>query len=222
VALAANMGEYSWLREVRWRTFAQVYGNSHATLIGLIVDGWLSSQTEPGDNPRARWALEGGHAYGPSPNPGKRGGMCDALLGEGASVRGIVEVEGSRFIETIEKIGKFFSSPLPHLQGLEFGVFLAYPTHAVGRIPNRTGAPLDLEEYLDHARTVTREAESAASGNRRFAIAVLTLEKGWEKAPTPASRYSHYYGTRCTRLTAALVSGGEVLWRDIGLWDASA
>ncbi len=40
----ANMLEC--LRNVRWDTVANTYGSSHATLIGLLVDWWISSDSD--------------------------------------------------------------------------------------------------------------------------------------------------------------------------------
>jgi hypothetical protein len=92
------------LATARWHVAAQTFGNSHATLIGIVVDWWVS--TGQAD----RYALEGG----PSAHPlrhGMRGTrVCDALLCGVDGAEGVVEVEGGRKAWTVEKVGWFFEA----------------------------------------------------------------------------------------------------------------
>ena len=96
------------LESVRWHIAFRTFGNSHATLIGLLVDWWISSASKDQD----RWVLEGAPPYSPWVAGGT--GSCDAVLVEGATSRGLVEVEGTYHETTIKKIEKYFlANPLP-------------------------------------------------------------------------------------------------------------
>lgn len=188
------------LRAVRWDVAFRVYGNSHATLIGLLVDWWI------GAKPDARWALEGGpsHSYTPG---GIGGGLCDAILGEGESSLGVVEVEGTRIQSTIEKMGKFLTSTLTDLQTLSFGIFLAYAYEPIGRGEARTIAPLPLNTLVEYAITATRDVPGKH-------VAILTLDKQWSRVRSgPRARNEYYMGTP-VRVRGALVSSGDLLIRD--------
>lgn len=129
------------LGKARWETAFRTFGNSHATLIGILVDWWTSS------DPATRWALEGGPSFGYNAK-GIGGGICDAVLGEGDRARGVVEVEGTRYISTIEKIGKFFSSKKNGLQNLDFGVFPADAYAPQGVDPARQFVSLPLDDFV--------------------------------------------------------------------------
>jgi hypothetical protein len=77
------------LKTVRWDTALRTYGNNHATLIGLLVDWWVSGA------PEHRWALESGPTNGYAA-PGVRG-QCDALFCCDHAPLGVLEVEGYRY-----------------------------------------------------------------------------------------------------------------------------
>ncbi|MBW1997559.1 MAG: hypothetical protein JRJ29_06285 [Deltaproteobacteria bacterium] len=74
------------LRNVRWNVAGKTYGNNHSTLIGLLVDWWVSV------SPDCHWALEGGPANGYK-GKGVRG-QCDGMLCANDEPVGVVEVEG--------------------------------------------------------------------------------------------------------------------------------
>src|SRR6266704_2860222 len=98
---------------VRWHVAERTYGNDHSTLIGLLVDWWVSRDA-------TNSVLEGG----PSCNPRRTGlmgrGHCDALFCRNAKPVGVLEVEGcgnpkagdveKKAIETAKKLGRFFAS----------------------------------------------------------------------------------------------------------------
>ena len=188
------------LREARWDVAFRVYGNSHATLIGLLVDWWISAR------PGLRWALEGGPSHSYTPR-GIGGGICDAILGEGESSLGVVEVEGTRLKSTIEKMGKFLTSTLTDLQTLTFGIFLAYAYEPVGRGEVRTIAPLPLNTLVEHAITATRGVPDKQ-------VAILTLDKQWSRVRSgPRARNEYYMGTPAL-VRGALISNGDLVVGD--------
>jgi hypothetical protein len=118
------------LKRTRWDVAANTYGNNHATLIGLLVEWWISSE------PQTHRAIESGPSYGKFPK-GKGGGMCDAVFCENSNAVGVLEVEGTRGKLTIEKIGKFFHSGRKDLKTLRFAVVVLYPTGPRGRGPEK-------------------------------------------------------------------------------------
>lgn len=111
------------LERVRWNVLSQTYGSSHSTLIGLLVDWWITNFMG-----EAHWVLESGLPYRKR-EPGEKGEQqkrCDAILIEKDTFKGIVEVEGSRYEETIEKMMDYFLSDYLGCSNLQFGIFLAY------------------------------------------------------------------------------------------------
>ena len=106
------------LKNVRWKVLARTYGNSHSTLIGLLVDWWISM------SPEYHSALEGGPTNGYE----KKGvrGQCDAMLCYKNDPVGVLEVEGSRYGETARKIGRFFDAKKVNYKSLKFGILLLY------------------------------------------------------------------------------------------------
>ena len=111
------------LEHVKWDIISQTYGSSHSTLIGLLVDWWITNSTEG-----SHWALESGLPYRKreSGEKGEKQERCDAILAEKDTFRGIVEVEGSRYESTIKKMIEYFSSDYLGYSSLQFGIFLAY------------------------------------------------------------------------------------------------
>lgn len=191
------------LAQARWQTASRTYGNSHATLIGLLVDWWVSG------TPEHRWVLEGGPSFGYRPQAQKGNGQCDAVLGEGAVNKGIIEVEGTRHTWTIEKIGKFFAAEYPEFSSLTFAIFLAYAYGPAGKGKARTIPPLPLDEYVAQAKDVTAHHPGKS-------VVVLALDKAWEPQVkgSPRARSEYYWG-RPSRLTGAYVVGGSEMERRV-------
>ncbi len=107
------------LGKARWATAARAFGNAHSTLIGLLIDLWISAA------PESRWTLDGGQSFGYHAR-GVGGGRCDAILGEKGHAVGVVEVEGTLVVSTTEKIGKFFATECPDLHFLRFAICFVY------------------------------------------------------------------------------------------------
>ena len=184
------------LERARWGVALRTFGSSHATLIGLLVDWWVSGA------PRSRWALEGGPSFGYRSRGVRGGGQCDAILGEGQSSKGIVEVEGSRYEDTLLKIGKFFGAEHSDLATLEFGVFLAYATGPQGRGPMRTIHPLPLDTYIAIGKRITKEHPGKQ-------LAILVLDKEYERQGRGSRARSEYYAGRPDRISGSLIQDGE-------------
>jgi hypothetical protein len=185
------------LAAVRWSTALRVFGNDHGTLVGLLVDWWISG------NPATRWALEGGPSFGYNVK-GVGGGQCDAILGEGATSRGLIEVEGTRYLYTLEKIGKFFGSTHAEMQSLQFAIFLAYAYGPTGVGPKRHLPPVTLEAHVE----VAKELTAAYPG--RY-LAVLALDKTYERQKAGPRHRNEYYWGRPWRIRGALLANGDIV-----------
>ncbi|MCL5961876.1 MAG: hypothetical protein M1358_21605 [Chloroflexi bacterium] len=191
------------LEQVRWQTAFRTYGNDHATLIGLLVDWWITAA------PDTRWALEGGPSFGHRPK-GLGGGLCDAILGEGDCSKGVIEVEGTRCDDTIRKIGEFFSpEAAADLQSLEFGIFLAYAYSPQGKGRERHIPDLPLKDFVDLGRKVTKD-------NPGRCLAILTLDKTWERIQTgPRAKNEWYMGSPAKIHGVLLLNGEEIASKDL-------
>jgi len=190
------------LESVRWDTALRTFGNSHATLVGLLVDWWISG------SPLDRYALEGGPSFGYRSRSTGGGGQCDAILVEGELSRGVVEVEGTRYHDTIDKIGKFFAAEYSDLATLEFGVLLAYPTGPQGRGQGRTITALPLDEFVRRGQRVTKEYVGRQ-------LAILVLDKEWEPQQSGPRARTEYYQGRPAQVRGSLLQDGKELARRV-------
>ncbi len=166
------------LTGVPWEFAARVYGNDHATLIGLLVSWWV------GQAPTHRWAIEGGPTNGYR-GSGKRG-QCDALLCENESPVGVLEVEGSRFDFTIKKISRLFDGKYAEIRTFQFAILLLYTYEARGRGKDRGYDRVGSDEILQSVARVSKE-------HRAKSIVVVTLDKTFEREVAPIRRRNEYY-----------------------------
>src|SRR5258708_14182667 len=187
------------LENVRWHTALRTFGNNHATLVGLLVDWWISS----GEH---RWALESGPSFGYRSRDEGGGGQCDAILVEGESSRGVVEVEGSRHVYTIDKIGKYFAAEYQDLKSLEFGLFLAYTYTIQGRGNERKIIPLPIDELIEAGKIMT----SKRYGKQ---LVILTLDKVWDPQKSGPRARTEYYWGRPDQILGVLIKDGREIER---------
>jgi hypothetical protein len=189
-------GLISDLATVDWGVAANTYGNDHSTLIGLLVKWWISGRT--GYN----WAVEGGPSFGRHRRGTSGGGQCDAVLCRDEAAVGIVEVEGTRPVYTIEKVGKFFGSDYEDLHSLEFAIILVYAYMPKGRGDKRCFLSCATPEVLEAIRIVSAKYP-------RKDVVLITLEKTYSR-PTSGirCRTEWYRGTPCT-IRGFLFRGGQ-------------
>jgi len=180
------------LKTARWDTIFHTFGNSHHTLIGLLVDWWIK-----GGPTDARWALEAPPAFG-------EGGLCDAVLCEGETPRGVVEVEGTRHAYTIDKIERLFASDLEYLNSLEFGVFLAYAYEPKGWGERRAFPPPPFDDFVEHGKQITVKHPAKQ-------LAILTLEKAFERRLVVPGAKSEYCKGRPVLIRGALLQNGQII-----------
>jgi hypothetical protein len=110
-----NINEvFSSLAQIDWNVLVKTYGNNHSSLIGTLTNWWNNLYT---DNS----SIESG----PKINFGNnQRGQCDALFCNGNNPVGVLEVEGTRFVYTIEKMKLFLNSQEEIYQSIEFGLLL--------------------------------------------------------------------------------------------------
>ncbi len=96
------------LKLAEWSVAGHTFGNSHATLIGLLIQWWIALEL------KTHYALESGPSFAYH-EKGVGGGLCDAIFCEESNKEsdavGILEVEGTRGEYAMQKLEKFFASP---------------------------------------------------------------------------------------------------------------
>jgi hypothetical protein len=167
-----------------------------------LIDWWISEA--PPDS--HHWALGSGPSFGYRKRGENGGGQCDAILVEGNVSKGVVEVEGSRLEYTLRKIGNYFKAEYSDLEGLEFGIFLAYAYGPVGKRKERTIPTLPLESLVECGKEITGEYPGKQ-------LAILALDKVWEPQRSgPRARNEYYFG-RPSQITGSLLKNGEEVVR---------
>lgn len=183
------------LAAAKWNIAFKTYGSNHSTLIGLLVDWWIAG------NPQHRYVLEPGFSFGyHQKNIG--GGICDAVLVEKEIARGIVEVEGSRYLETLKKINKFFQSKHWEYKTLKFGILLVYQTTPRGRGEARKLVSFPLDKFIKLGRRIT-----AKSPDKQLII--LLLEKKYVRIKSGLRARSEYYMGNSIKVAGTLICNGQ-------------
>ena len=119
---------------------------------------------------------------------------------------GVIEVEGSRHIETIRKIGKIFQARCPEYKTLEFGIFLAYQTAVSGCGDDRKLNPFPKDRFIELGKKIT-----AKSRNKQLAI--LLLEKEYQRIKSGLRTRSEYYMGNPIRVFGVLIDNGREIDR---------
>ncbi len=172
--MTVNLAE---LGNADWSVAFRTYGNDHSTLIGLIVSWWIGLDKVKHE------ALDGGISRPTSAMGGSaKRGHCDAILLESNRAVGVLEVEGTRFEQTLIKMCDFLNDKK---LGLEFGIFLAYRTTAKGRQRHRHVQPLadEIDGWVEKMKPLP-------AGKRIF---LLGLEKIWTPDVVGIRTESGYY-----------------------------
>lgn len=183
------------LQTIQWGIAARIYGNNHASLIGLFTSWWIAK------SPQTHWALESGPSFGYH-QKGLGGGMCDALLCEGHQALGVLEVEGTRGKYTAEKIGSFFGADLEHYRSLAFGILALYAYSPVGRGSARSYRPAQDIETIQAVKQVS-------SNYPEKLIAVVTLDKVYHRQQTGLRARSDFYAGELSKVTGFLFKNGQ-------------
>lgn len=190
------------LAKARWGIARRTYGNDHATLIGLLVDWWVSVDEAKNS------VLEGSPLFDLSDNCTGKKGHCDAVLCHGNNAVGVVEVEGVRQKYTAEKVGSLLASTGIDLKTVRFGILLLYQSGPRGHGPKKNFPRAASLEAL------TAVAQLSAERPDRDFI-VIELEKQIEHSLRGIRAISPYYCGRVSKVHASWYRGGQVRDRRI-------
>ena len=193
------------LQNVNWEVAFKTFGSNHSTLIGLLVDWWISSDY------KRRFVLDGGCTFCHH-RKGKGSDRCDAVFLEGESskgiVKGIVEVEGSRHRKTIKKMSKYFQAK-GEWKTLEFGIFLAYPTDLSGQKEKRDFAfDSPVEKLFEAGKKL-----SAKSPGKKFIVLILGKKYKRIEEPSLRSQSEYYAGDPIKVYGKLFLNGKEIAAR---------
>jgi hypothetical protein len=193
----AQLGKelFESLATVRWDIARRTYGNSHSTLIGLIVEWWIAG------DPR-HWALECGPAFAPSHDDPKCSRyVCDALFYCNDNSTGVLEVEGNRQEHTAAKFGDYFRCSKIKV---DWGILLLYPCGAVGRGKDK-GFPAAASP------AALAEVKAASARNLLKDLFVIAVEKIWNHGLEGIRKNHPYYAGSISEITATWYRNGTTL-----------
>jgi len=183
------------LKKVRWDTAVQTYGNNHSTLIGLLVNWWISQSAK-------HRVLEGGPTNGYS-RKGVRG-QCDALLCDGETPVGVLEVEGTRHESTVKKIGTFFNAIRPEFRKLSFGILLFYAYEPVGSGRRKIfPKPFDSD--------AKKEVKAISKKHPNKPIIVISVEKKYQQKDEGVRSWNPYYKGQVAKIYGSVFMNGKAI-----------
>jgi hypothetical protein len=194
--LDQDSGIFEQLDKLRWRTAFRTYGNDHATLIGLIVDWWVSLR------PDRNSALEGG----PGNREATKGlrGQCDAILCSDAQPVVVLEVEGTRVSHTIDKLRTFLTSTDPELRLLQSGILLLYAYEPKGHGKDRCFLKVMAPDISERILETSKKC-----GQKE--IIVITVDKTYQKQVNGIRLHNEYYYGKPNKAEAFLFVDGKIL-----------
>jgi hypothetical protein len=177
------------LAQLPWSVVARTYGNTQATLTGLLVNWWV------GLSPVGNWALEGGISArkGSGAKGGRKGptsaALCDLLLCMRSEPVGAVKVEGSKPLAAVAKLDSILATDLQELRSLRFALLAVHSYEASGRGENRALPPAASPDMLE----AVREVSGKFPGKPIVVIAVERNYQRWKNGVRALNE--HYWGT---------------------------
>jgi len=194
------------LAGARWHVAGQTFGNCHATLIGIVVDWWVS------DRRNGHFALEGAPKANPQLQRTRSVGVCDALLCGACGPEGVVEVEGTRKDWAVEKVEQYLNDSNADLATLAFGLLVYYSTQPRGSGANRA-VPSATDE------SILALVAKASSKHRDKVFLVVAAEKNYEPDAPGIRIRSPYYQSRLSRVHGWAYMNGQITGKR-NLWQA--
>jgi hypothetical protein len=192
------------LQSAKWNIVVNTIGSSHATLIGVLVDWWISMDLG------SHYALDGGPSNGYS-GTGIRG-QCDALFCEreqSAGVlepTGVLEVEGSKPQYTAKKIGLYFSAKYTELKSLCFGILILYAYEPNGRGDKRCYSDVETE---NKATFLEVEQITSKNNNKDKDIVLITIDKNYVRQNNGIRARTEYYFGEPSKIKGHLYRSGR-------------
>ena len=191
---------FNSLKKNNWEVVARTYGNNHSTLIGLLVNWWISLSPK-------HTAIESGPTNGYK-NAGERG-QCDALFCSNEVSLGLLEVEGTRIPSTLNKIQYFFNpgNNRSDLKSLEFAIFFIYNYEPKGKGKERKFTRVITEDIRNQIQEITQN-------NSNKYIILIGLDKIYMRKVHGVRKYNDYYKGTPSCITGELFQNG----RQISKW----
>lgn len=202
------------LSQIPWNVVGRTYGNTHATLTGLLVNWWV------GLSPRSNWALEGGLSLGKSAPKGAKGtakskgarkapagaALCDAVLCMRTEPVGAVKIEGSKPLVALDKLESILATDREELSSLRFALLVLHTYEAAGRGEKRALPPAASPAVLEKVARVSEKFPDKP-------IIVILVDKKYERLQKGVRALNeHYWGTPDS-IQGILFEGGEELMR---------
>jgi len=214
-----------FVKSVNWETAARTFGNSHCTLIGLLVDAWIKADCD------RHWALEGA----PALEKGSKT-LSDGIFVRDNDPVGILEVEGRYPLKSkrqkrqsaCEKISNYLRGN-PSL----FGLCVFYPIYPRGRKGEEQLYFIHREnrdekyEYKTQIDRIRKEVSRIGETTDSLLMAVF-VEKEYQSNDDDlvpnielrrTARNGKGYGRgKVRRIFADLIEGNVVRRKDVPLW----
>lgn len=187
------------VKTIKWKRAKRFFGNSHASLIGLVSEAWVRRGKE-------RFVLEGTPAIDID-GPGRI--HPDVLFGEQDCCVGIAEVEGEHPLETLDKFDRYFDS---YGQTI-FGLCVIYPCFLRGQHPQKEWRFINNVAYGEGIQKILDRAKNLSQDNPQNPFMLVLVEKDYHPDFWLATKQdkSEYYRGQVSRVTGYLYQNGDLL-----------
>ena len=186
------------LENIPWDIAVRTYGNCHATYIGMAVQWWLRHDINQNS------ALESGPTYAYHPRSEKGGGQCDAVFCTDRDAVGILEVEGTRVLYTIEKISKYFQSPVAYFKTLQFAILMVYSYQITGKGDDRTFIAINQPAIIQSLQDISVQHSDKS-------IIFITIRKAFKRQKNNLRQQSEYYWGQTDEIKGSLFTNGAII-----------
>ena len=192
------------LRCLDWDVLSHTYGNSHASLVGLVGSWWLRQ-----DGSACRSVADGSPGF--PDGTGGRPKHPDLLLCEDEQVVGLVECEGTHYCKTIGKLLGILGQRHCVLRSVRFVLLVLYATQGRTRKKKRKWRVRDCQ--MPAIDALCRKL----SGSLPVIVASVGKKRLHEKLP-PFRDMTDYHKGDLTEVTGRLWLGGRLeastkLWK---------
>lgn len=187
------------LKFANWSVAARTFGSSHATLIGLMSEWWISL------NPDSHTVLDGAPSFGAG-----NAGWCDLMLCNSAGPLGVVEVEGTKPLDKLRTLDGYLKSSKLDLQSLSFCILVAYAYFIKGRGASRAYPPAESPDvYAESLKLSLRYPTKP--------VLLVAIDKAVDSNPGPTRANSPYHLGSVSLVTGIALADGRELARQ-SLW----
>ena len=204
-------------RNINWETAARTFGNSHNSLIGLVVDAWI------GVAPKARYVLEAPPALKENKKRKENARRhSDVILVHGVLPVGIVEVEGLNPCKACEKMAHYLKI---RKHRFSFGLCVFYACRPRGKGPKKELHWLKVKDAGDKdagLRKIKKKAEGISCKTDK-PLMLIFVDKEYESDPLDPKIHLRAEGAQYGRGKVNHVFGYMIVrgksGPEINLWD---